>query len=155
MLQPFNQPTQTQTGAGPAGPVGPAAFNAQGAAAGARGAHIPMLDVSIQRLEEIIDLETSALRNRQAIDLKEFNDRKSQALLELTRSLRAVQGTGPNPAVAERVAGLKTKLAINQAMLKIHLEAVREIATTLSDAIRHSDSDGTYTPAISAYAKRS
>jgi hypothetical protein len=154
MLQRFNQPTHDAGGM--PGSVLPNAQvqAAAGAAGSARGSQIPMLDVSIQRLEEIIDFETSALRNRQAIDLKEFNDRKSQALLELTRSLRAVQGTGPNPAVAERVAGLKTKLAINQAMLKIHLEAVREIATTLSDAIRHSDSDGTYTPAISAYAKR-
>lgn len=149
MLQRYNQPQ-------PMPPVGasPAAFTAQ-APAGARvAANVPMIDVSIQRLEEIIEIETSALRERKAIDLKEFNDRKSQALLELTRSLRSLQGTGPNPALAERVATLKTKLAINQAMLKLHLEAVREIATSLSDAIRHSESDGTYTQAISALAKR-
>ncbi len=151
MLQRSNHPAFAPQAAGAA----PPAFNAvQPQTAGARASQIPMLDVTIQRLEEILDLETSALRERKAIDLKEFNDRKSQALLELTRSLRAVQGTGPNPAVAERVAVLKTKLALNQAMLRVHLEAVREIATTLSDAIRHSESDGTYTQAISAVARR-
>ncbi len=149
MLQRYNQPQPPPVGASSA------AFTAPSSIAASRGAgHLPMLDVSIQRLEEIIDIETAALRERKAIDLKEFNDRKSHALLELTRSLRSLQGAGPNPALAERVAALKTKLAINQAMLQIHLEAVREIATSLSDAIRHSESDGTYTQAISAVAKR-
>lgn len=110
----------------------------------------PMLETSIQRLEEIVDQETHALRTRQAIDLKEFNDRKSQALLELTRSLRLVQGSGPDPALAVRVGTLKVKLAINQAALKVHLDAVREISTSLADAIRQAESDGTYTQAISS-----
>ena len=116
----------------------------------AGAAHLPMLEVSIQRLEEIVEQETSALRMRQAIDLKAFNDRKSQALLELMRWLRTVQGVGASPTLAARIGSLKEKLAVNQAVLKLHLEAVREISTTLSDAIRHAESDGTYTPAISA-----
>lgn len=109
-----------------------------------------MLETSIQRLEEIVDQETYALRARKAIDLKEFNDRKSQALLELTRSLRLVQGSGPDPALAARVGTLKVKLAVNQAALKVHLEAVREISNSLADAIRQAESDGTYTQAISS-----
>jgi hypothetical protein len=48
------------------------------------------------------------------------------------------------------VGVLKSKLAVNQEMLRLHLEAVREISTTLADAIRHSESDGTYTQAISS-----
>lgn len=120
----------------------------------ARGAVVPMLEISIQRLEEIVDQETLALRTRKAVNLKEFNDRKSQALLELTRSLRQVQGAGPDPALAARVGSLKVKLAVNQAALKVHLEAVREISTSLADAIRHAESDGTYTQAISSVAGR-
>ena len=120
------------------------------AAPAARGAMVPMLEIMIQRLEEIIEQETMALRARQAINLKDFNDRKSQALLELTRSLRHVQGVGPDPALAARVGALKMKLTINQAALKVHLEAVREISNALSDAIRQADSDGTYTQASAA-----
>lgn len=112
------------------------------------------IELSIQRLEDILVQETDALRERKVINLKDFNDRKSQALLELTRLLRTLQGGEPSPEVAQRVAALRSKLALNQAVLKLHLEAVREISTTLSDAIRNADSDGTYTPAISAYARR-
>lgn len=120
----------------------------------ARGSVFPMVEVMIQRLEEIVDQETLALRERRAIDLKDFNNRKSQALLELTRSLRLLQGAGPDSALAVRVGNLKVKLAVNQAELKVHLEAVREISTSLSDAIRHAESDGTYTQAISSVAGR-
>lgn len=112
------------------------------------------IELSIQRLEDIVDQETAALNARKAINLKEFNDRKSQALLELTRMLRTLQGGPPNPLVAARVQGLKSKLAVNQAVLKLHLEAVKEISTSLADAIRNSESDGTYTPSISAISKR-
>lgn len=133
-----------------------AASSAGGAMpAAVRASLLPIVEVSIQRLEEIVDHETSALRNRQAINLKEFNDRKSQALLELTRALRNFQGIGSSPELAERVGTLKKKLAINQAVLKLHLEAVREISTSLADAIRHSESDGTYTQSISLAYKRS
>jgi hypothetical protein len=127
---------------------------APGAAPGVRSGAAPMLEVTIQRLEEIVDQETLALRSRKAVNLKEFNDRKSQALLELTRSLRQMQGAGRDPALAARVGALKVKLAVNQAALKVHLEAVREISTSLAEAIRHAESDGTYTQAISSAAKR-
>lgn len=120
-----------------------------------RSAAAPMLEVAIQRLEEVVDQETLALRTRTAVNLKEFNDRKSQALLELTRSLRHMQGAGSDPELAARVGNLKVKLAINQAVLKVHLEAVREISTTISDAMRNAESDGTYTQAISSAARRS
>lgn len=123
--------------------------------AAARGPLLPMVEISIQRLEEIVEQETWALKNRQAINLKDYNDRKSQALLELTRTLRNFQSVGTSPALVERVGSLKAKLAANQAMLKLHLEAVREISTSLSDAIRHSESDGTYTQAISLAYRRS
>ena len=112
------------------------------------------IELSIQRLEDIVDQETGGLNARKAINLKDFNDRKSQALLELTRMLRTLQGGPPNPVVAERVQGLKSKLAVNQAVLKLHLEPVKEISTSLADAIRNSESDGTYTPSISAISKR-
>ncbi len=66
-----------------------------------------------------------------------------------------MQGVASDPALAARVGSLKVKLAVNQAALKVHLEAVREISTSLSDAIRQAESDGTYTQAISSTARRS
>lgn len=142
-----------------AAPAAAAAAAPQAAAAqpgaASKAAIVPMLEISIQRLEDIVEQETAALKGRKVIDLKGFNDRKSQALLELTRALRMLKGAGPDAALAARIGTLKAKLAANQAALRLHLEAVREIATALSDAIRHSESDGTYTPAISSVAGRS
>jgi hypothetical protein len=156
----YQRPSQTSQPVKAMAGNAPRSFATQGSAAsaaqaGARAALLPMIEISIQRLEEIVELETSALKNRQAINLKEFNDRKSQALLELTRSLRNLQAAGSSPALVERVGSLKAKLAVNQAMLKLHLEAVREISTSLADAIRHSESDGTYTQSISLAYRRS
>jgi hypothetical protein len=114
---------------------------ADGAAASAA------LEICIARLEEVVDQETAALKRRASLDLREFNNRKSQGLLDLTRSLRVFQGAAPGTAALARLAGLRAKLDLNQAVLKQHLEAVREIATVMSDAIRDADSDGTYSPA--------
>lgn len=111
---------------------------------------ISMLEISIQRLEETVDQETNALKQREPIDLKAFNDRKSQALLELTRWLRNIPNIDANPEIVARIGVLKEKLAANQAVLELHLEAVREISTSMADAIRQSESDGTYTQAISS-----
>ena len=127
----------------------PSSFSTQAAGAPVRATPPPMLEVTIQRLEEIVDQETLALRTRQSVNFKEFNDRKSQALLELTRSLKLLQGSGPNSTLATRMGNLKVKLAVNEAALKVHLEAIREVSTTISEALRNADSDGTYTRAIS------
>ena len=106
--------------------LGVAAKPAEGPAV----ANVP-LERAIERLEEVVDQETTALRSRAAIDLKDFNNRKSQGLLELNRALRGFD-----------------KLDVNRAVLKTHLEAVREVATILADAIRDAESDGTYSPSM-------
>jgi len=101
-----------------------------------------------ERLEDVVDRETAALKNRSHADLREFNNRKSQGLLELSRSLKFFQAAPPSNAVLERLAGLREKLDVNRAVLKLHLDAVREVSTIMSDAIRDSESDGTYSPSI-------
>src|SRR5262245_41609516 len=102
----------------------------------------------IQRLEAVVEQETAALKGRAATDLREFNNRKSQGLLELSRSLRYFQGAAPSNAVLDRLAQLRTTLDANQALLKLHLEAVREVSTIMADAIRDAESDGTYSPSL-------
>ena len=108
------------------------------------------LDRVIERLEEVVDQETAALRNRTAIDLKAFNNRKSQGLLELNRALRGLDNPPKDRTVTTRLAGLRAKLDVNRAVLETHLAAVREVATVLADAIRDAESDGTYSPSIGA-----
>lgn len=112
------------------------------------------LDVTFQKLEEAIEQETAALRAGGRVNLDAFNARKSQALLELTRMLRQLKDAQGNEGLAKRMASLQSKLAVNSAVLKMHLEAVREISTTLADAIREAESDGTYSPRIYGGARR-
>lgn len=107
----------------------------------------------IERLEDVVVQETAALKGRAAADLREFNNRKSQGLLELSRSLRYLQGAAPSNAVLARLAGLREKLDANRAVLKLHLDAVREVSTIMADAIRDSESDGTYSPSVRGVLK--
>jgi hypothetical protein len=99
---------------------------------------------AIERIEDLLDEETSALKNYRAVDLVSFIRRKSQGLLELTRAARALNGYHVEPAVTDRLEALKEKLETNQAVLQLHLEAVREVAELLTKVARDAESDGTY-----------
>lgn len=109
---------------------------------------------AIQRLEDLIDEETAALRERKAIDLREFNNRKSQALYELTRSSRLVEDVTRDPETMARLKVLRGKLDFNQKVLKMHMEAVGEIITIMTEAIHEAESDGTYSLAIRNAGKK-
>lgn len=146
MLQ--RSPTQTS--------AQPVVAGGGGLAAGAERGKVQAggaIEVVLQRLEEIVDQETAALRSRKAVDLKEFNDRKSHALLDLSRALKQMQAGGkPQPQIERRLGELRVKLEENRRVLRIHLDAVREVSTRLSDAIRDQESDGTYGPAAAVRA---
>jgi hypothetical protein len=112
--------------------------------AAAAGASI---ERAIEYLGAVIDQETHALRARAHVDLTEFNNRKNQGLLELNRALRSLDPTA-GKSMAPRLAELRAKLDVNRALLKTHMEAVREVASVVAEAIRDSDSDGTYSSSI-------
>jgi hypothetical protein len=103
-----------------------------------------MLDKAIKRLTDVVDQETMALRDRKPIDLIQFNNRKTQGLLELDRALRLLDGADPGEPRKDALRALRLKLETNRQVLNTHLEAVREVATIIADAIRNVESDGTY-----------
>jgi hypothetical protein len=117
------------------------------AGGGDRAAH-GFVDTAIRRLEELIEEETAALRSRGRIDLKDFNNRKAHGLLELSRALRHYDGVAADEAIRLRLSGLRAKLETNRAVLKMHLDAAREISTIVTEAIQKADSDGTYSLSI-------
>ncbi|MBZ6079333.1 flagellar protein FlgN [Microvirga sp. WGZ8] len=112
-----------------------------------------MLTNSIDRLEETIDAETAALLAYAPIDHQEFNRRKSQSLLELTRLVRTLQNEPVKPELISRLQSLKAKLDHNHAVLEMNLRAVQEVADIISGAIQSSESDGTYS--VGPYAMSS
>lgn len=108
------------------------------------------IDRAMQRVEKLIDRETEALRLRQPIDLKESNNGKSQALLEFTLAARALEGGQVDPEFARRLKNLRSKLELNQAVLRRHLEAVREVASVVADTIQDAEWDGTYSQHVAS-----
>jgi len=103
-----------------------------------------LIDRTMQRVEKLVDFETEALRKRAAIDLKQTNNSKSQALLELGMAARAIEGTELEPELVDRLRSLRAKLEENRAMLNRHLEAVREVAGVIAETIKDGEWDGTY-----------
>ena len=107
-----------------------------------------IIEAAVNRLADIVDEETAALRGHTPIDLKASNDRKSLGLIELNRVLRLIEGTKPEPSTLKALEMLNGKLDTNGHFLKLHLEAVREVAAIISRTVREADSDGTYSPAF-------
>jgi len=99
---------------------------------------------TLQRLETLVDRETAALTSRAPIDLKEFNNAKSQALLDLSLATRSLDMATLDAELIERLKTLRAKLEKNRVVLRRHLEAVREIANLVSETIQDAEWDGTY-----------
>ena len=98
----------------------------------------------MHRLEHLVDIETAALKARAPIDLKESNNGKSQALLEFSIASRSVDPSMLSDDLVRRLKILRGKLETNRGVLRMHLDAVREIADVVSKTIQDSEWDGTY-----------
>jgi hypothetical protein len=107
-----------------------------------------MIEAAVSRLAIIVDEETEALRQGAEADFKSFNTRKSFGFIELSRALRLLGNGKPEPATARMLQDLSTKLEVNRQMLKLHLDAVGEVASIISQSIQEAESDGTYTLAF-------
>jgi hypothetical protein len=106
------------------------------------------LNGAIERLESVVHLETAGLMRRESLDLRDYSARKSQGLLELGRSMRAIEGRALEPGTAARLRSLRAALERNRVVLKNHLDAVQEISAMVAGTMRDAESDGTYTTAI-------
>ncbi|SJZ82264.1 hypothetical protein [Consotaella salsifontis] len=99
---------------------------------------------AIGRLETVLANETAALRAGVTKDLKEYNVRKNQSLLELSRMTRGMNADAVSDVVKGRLANLRSGLDANQRVLKLHVQASEEIANLIARAIESAESDGTY-----------
>jgi len=106
------------------------------------------LGQAVGRLETLLDQEMAALRHASVEDLRDFNNRKAQAFVELNRAVGGLAGQVLSPQLRARLAALRQQLDVNRRTLKMHLDAVQEVAGMLADQIRNADSDGTYSYGI-------
>jgi hypothetical protein len=112
-------------------------------------AHVA-LKHAVARLAQLLDRETAALRMREPVDMDDLCHRKNQALLELSRIGRRIDGDHVDEQLRSALAELRKKLDENRSVLELHLQAVSEVADILATAIRDADSDGTYSTGLSA-----
>lgn len=110
------------------------------------------LIMAIVKAHAVVEAETAALREQGSADLRAFEFRKSQALLELARASRTLlppSGGGERDvAVMKELTRLRSALEANMQVLSLHLDAVREIAGMISKAMLDAESDGTYSREI-------
>jgi hypothetical protein len=99
---------------------------------------------AIRRLEGVVGEETAALEARTKVDFDDFSTRKSQSMLEFVRLMRAQVHLGGETEITEEIQKLRQKLERNRAILEMHYDAVREVASIIVKAIKEAESDGTY-----------
>jgi hypothetical protein len=99
---------------------------------------------TIERIEQIIDLETTTLQQSVPIDLRGFNHKKSHGLLEMNRAMRTLESISFDRESLASLERLRRKLARNLAVLESHLKAVTQVSALIARAIEANDSDGTY-----------
>lgn len=110
----------------------------------ARSDEVRGLLASIRRLESIVEEETVALATGKKIDFDDFSARKSRSMLEFVRLMRARMHLGGETEITEEIQRLRQKLERNRAILEMHYDAVREVATIIVRAVKEAESDGTY-----------
>jgi hypothetical protein len=103
---------------------------------------------AVERLERLLDRETTMLIGQQPLALDDFNHKKRHGLLELSRAMDAMRGLdrdclGHDPKAT--LARLRVKLQKNLAILRTHMDAVGAISAIIARAIQEHESDGTYT----------
>jgi hypothetical protein len=106
--------------------------------------HPGNLAAIIGRIEEAVEEETASIRNNPAFDIKASNARKSRYLYELNRTIKGVDQPDLLAEHREGLTRLRQKLARNEAAILAHLNAVKEVANLLKNAIQHAEADGTY-----------
>lgn len=102
------------------------------------------LVASIQRALDVVEAESQALRSGAAPDLRTFEYRKSQALLDLSRARQAIPANALGQDIRDMLGRLRGELTDNMNLLSRHLSAVKEIADLLAQSLLDADSDGTY-----------
>jgi hypothetical protein len=103
----------------------------------------------VERLEQLIDRETDALKARAPIDFEDLNLRKTRALWEFSKMSQAMPAR-KSATIANRLGGLREKLSVNAALLDLHLRAMVEISGIMIRSIRMEESDGPYSGRPSA-----
>lgn len=98
----------------------------------------------LDRLEQALDHETAALMSLRSADFNRLNEIKSRLLLDASRAMRAMRDEVGDGRLIARLSTLRLKLEHNRLAIGMHLDAVREIASAMTNTLIDAESDGTY-----------
>lgn len=96
------------------------------------------------RLETLLDLENSKIGKDLEFDIAASSTQKSRCLYEITTLLQNCQSDDIRAEHQAQLSIVQEKLSINKRKLETHMEAVRDIANMLKDAVHSAEDDGTY-----------
>lgn len=96
------------------------------------------------RLETLLDLENAKIGKDLEFDIAASSTQKSRCLYEITTLLQNCQSDDIRAEHQVQLSAVQEKLAINKRKLETHMEAVRDIADMLKDAVHTAEDDGTY-----------
>ena len=102
------------------------------------------LHTVIARLGTFIELETDQIQSEKNFDFGASSEKKSRLLFELNRACRGLDFTQLDRAVLTELSRLKRALARNEARIKAHLSAVREVSDLMVTILKNEEADGTY-----------
>ena len=109
---------------------------------------VSLIDSAVSAVEE----ETLAIRRSGVREIESHAGRKGQSLVSLGRSLPP-GSVLKDPIVLDRLRILRSALEKNQAVLKLHMDAVAEVSQIIVRCVRNASSDGTYAPAANHYGR--
>ncbi|PTM40671.1 hypothetical protein [Bosea sp. 124] len=98
----------------------------------------------LERLEQALDHETAELMALRSADFNRLNEIKSRLLLDASRAMRAMRDEVSDGRLIARLSTLRLKLEHNRLAIGMHLDAVREIASAMTNTLIDAESDGTY-----------
>src|SRR5260370_35462560 len=105
---------------------------------------VEVLMLAIERLQATLDAENARIASGERVDFQDFNMRKSQGLLELTRLMPLFAGAEIDITLRVALVGVRTKLEDNRRLLRVQLKAVQEVSEIIARTIQAGQSDGTY-----------
>jgi hypothetical protein len=105
---------------------------------------VAMILSVVERLSQTLDEENADIARRGPVDYCAYNLRKSQGLLELNRLAGALADRQVGPVLRAALGDLHAKLETNRRMLRTQLQAAQAVSDIIAQAIRESQSDGTY-----------
>lgn len=105
---------------------------------------VEILMLAIERLQNTLDAENVSISSGGKVDFQDFNQRKSQGLLELTRLMPLFAGAEIGLTLRVALVGLRAKLEDNRRLLRVQLKAVQEVSEIIARTIQAGQSDGTY-----------